>query len=108
MQWYKLSGTTASDTGTNTIPANSIITDVRVEITTALDGSATMEIGTDADANAFVDSASLVPGAIGYTDLKSNVLSVGGSPVTPKVTVGGSPTVGGYTVLIGYLPNANG
>lgn len=107
VQWYKLSGTTGSDTGSNTIPANSQITEIRVQIDTALDGSATMEIGTDADANAFLSTSEVSPGVTQYTVYGSNTLDVGASAVTPKVTIGGSPTVGAYTVLIGYLPQAN-
>lgn len=107
VQWYKLSGTTGSATGTGTIPANSLITEIRVQIDTALDGSATMDIGTTGDADAFVPNTEINPGAAQFTPFFDNTLSVGGSAVTPKVTIGGSPTTGAYTILIGYLPQAN-
>jgi hypothetical protein len=98
---FRLSGTTSTVTASATIPANSYVTRVVLIVTTALDGAATISVGTSATPAAFVGTADTLPGAIGTQEYVGDT-SVGGSAVTPRVTVGGAPTVGAWIAWIYY------
>lgn len=99
---FRLAGTTTSVTATGTIPANAYVTQVVVQVTTALDGSATIDVGTSASAGAFVPNTSITAGTAGTQQYVGDT-SVGGSAVTPKITIGGTPTTGAWVVWILYV-----
>jgi hypothetical protein len=101
---YELTGTNASVTGAATIPANAQVLWVEYVLTTALDGTTpTLSVGTTTSAAAFVASADVNVASPNYTDYKGAPISVGGSAVTPKVTLGGTgTTTGAWTVIIYY------
>lgn len=98
---FRLSGTTSSVTASNTIPANAYVTAVVLQVTTALDGSATIDVGTTSSASAFVANAAITEGEVGTQQFLGDV-AVGGSAVTPKITIGGSPTTGAWVAWIYY------
>lgn len=98
---FRLSGTTTTVTATGTIPANSYVSRVVLIVTTALDGAATIAIGTSLNASAFVGSADTLPGASGTQEYVGDT-SVGVGSVTPAVTVGGAPTTGAWIAWIYY------
>lgn len=102
VRMFRMTGTTSTVTATGTIPANAYVTKVSVVISTALDGSATLDVGTTGTADLFVDQLDTVPGTASFTPYESAPISVGGSAVTPRVTIGGSPTTGAFEVDIYY------
>jgi hypothetical protein len=106
---YVITGTTATVTGTDLIPANATVSEVRFFLTTALDGtSPTISIGTTATAALFVASASIDVTQANQVDFQGEPISVGGSDVAPRVTVGGSGiTTGAWKAVIFYTVTPN-
>lgn len=99
---FRLSGTTTTVTASATIPANAYVVKVVLIVTSALDGSATIAIGTTASASAFIGTADTTPGVAG-TQVYEAEANVGGSAVTPRVTIGGTPTTGAWVAWIYYV-----
>ena len=101
---YVLTGTTSTVTGSDLIPANSIVTGVEFILGTALDGTTpAISIGTTATAALFVASADVNVAAANTTSYNGLPISVGGSNVAPRVTVTGTGiTTGAWEVVISY------
>lgn len=106
---YSLSGTTSTVTGSDLIPAGSQVVGVKFLLGTALDGtSPTISIGTTATAALFVASADINVSVANQADYSGLPVSVGGSDVAPRVTVGGSGiTTGVWQVNISYVQTPN-
>ena len=94
-----------------TIPANSQITDVILNVTTANDdtNAATVSIGTIADADAFVANANVKAVATTYGTLDAEASNVGSTDiqvVADFTGTDGDGTAGNATVTVKYLQNA--
>ena len=94
-----------------TIPANSQITDVVLNVTTANDdtNAATVSVGTVADADAFVASANVKAVATTYGTLDAEASNVGSTDiqvVADFTGTDGDGTAGNATVTVKYLQNA--
>lgn len=106
---YVLTGTTSTVTGSDLIPANSIVTGVEFILGTALDGTTpAISIGTTATAALFVASADVNVASPNKATYSGPPVSVGGSDVAPRVTVGGSGiTTGAWQAIIYYVQTPN-
>mgnify|MGYP001019077351 CR=1 FL=1 len=106
---YILSGTTTTVTGTDLLPAGAQVTSVAFNLATALDGtSPTISIGTTATAALFVASADVNVASPNKATYSGPPVSVGGSDVAPRVTVGGSGiTTGAWQAIIYYVQTPN-
>ena len=105
-------GASVTDQVCATIPANSQIIDVIVNVSTASnDGStATVSVGTSADPNAFVDALNVK--ALGTTlgTLDTEATDVGSSDLqilADTAMAGGDGTTGAATVTVMYIQNNN-
>jgi hypothetical protein len=94
-----------------TIPANSQITDVVLNVTEVNDdtNAATISIGTIADADAFVASANVKALGTTYGTLDAEASNVGSTDiqvVADYTGTDGDGTTGNATVTVKYLQNA--
>jgi len=93
-----------------TIPANSQITDVVLNVTTVNNdsGAATVSVGTIADANAFIDAASVKALGTTYGTLDTEATDIGTTDiqvVADFTGASGDATTGAATVTVKYLQN---
>ncbi len=93
-----------------TIPANSQITDVVLNVTTVNNdsGAATVSVGTIADANAFIDAANVKALGTTYGTLDTEATDVGSTDiqvVADFTGASGDATTGAATVTVKYLQN---
>jgi len=93
-----------------TIPANSQITDVVLNVTTVNNdsGAATVSVGTIDDANAFIDAASVKALGTTYGTLDTEATDVGSTDiqvVADFTGASGDATTGAATVTVKYLQN---
>jgi hypothetical protein len=93
-----------------TIPANSQITDVVLNVTTVNNdtGAATVSVGTIADANAFIDAANVKALGTTYGTLDTEATDVGSTDiqvVADFTGATGDATTGAATVTVKYLQN---
>jgi len=93
-----------------TIPANSQITDVVLNVTTVNNdgGAATVSVGTIADANAFIDAANVKALGTTYGTLDTEATDVGSTDiqvVADFTGANGDATTGAATVTVKYLQN---
>ena len=93
-----------------TIPANSQITDVVLNVTTVNNdgGAATVSVGTIADANAFIDAANAKALGTTYGTLDTEATDVGTTDiqvVADFTGANGDSTTGAATVTVKYLQN---
>lgn len=94
-----------------TIPANSQITDVVLNVTEVNDDTtgATVSVGTIADADAFIASANVQALATTYGTLDAEASNVGSTDiqvVADFTGTDGDGTTGNATVTVKYLQNA--
>ena len=93
-----------------TIPANSQITDVVLNVTTVNNdsGAATVSVGTIADANAFIDAANVKALGTTYGTLDTEATDVGTTDiqvVADFTGASGDASTGAATVTVKYLQN---
>jgi len=93
-----------------TIPANSQITDVVLNVTTVNNdsGAATVSVGTIDDANAFIDAANAKALGTTYGTLDTEATDVGSTDiqvVADFTGASGDATTGAATVTVKYLQN---
>jgi len=93
-----------------TIPANSQITDVVLNVTTVNNdsGAATVSVGTIADANAFINAANVKALGTTYGTLDTEATDVGSTDiqvVADFTGASGDATTGAATVTVKYLQN---
>ena len=93
-----------------TIPANSQITDVVLNVTTVNNdsGAATVSVGTIADANAFIDAANVKALGTTYGTLDTEATDIGTTDiqvVADFTGATGDATTGAATVTVKYLQN---
>ena len=93
-----------------TIPANSQITDVVLNVTTVNNdsGAATVSVGTIADANAFIDAANVKALGTTYGTLDTEATDVGSTDiqvVADFTGASGDATTGAATVTVMYIQN---
>lgn len=105
-------GATANDQVCATVPANSQIIDVILNVTTANDdsGTATVSVGTSADADAFVPSTSVKSAGTTRGTLDTEATDVGSTDiqVLADFTAQNSDgTAGAATVTVVYIQNNN-
>jgi hypothetical protein len=105
-------GATANNQVVATVPANSQIVDVILNVTTANnDGStATVVVGTSADADAFIPSTSVKTAATTRGTLDTEATDVGSTDLQVLVdftAATGDGTTGAATVTVLYIQNNN-
>ena len=93
-----------------TIPANSQITDVVLNVTTVNNdgGAATVSVGTVADGNAFIDAANVKALGTTYGTLDTEASNVGTTDIQVLADftgANGDATTGNATVTVKYLQN---
>ena len=93
-----------------TIPANSQITDVVLNVTTVNNdsGAATVSVGTIDDANAFIDAANVKALGTTYGTLDTEATNIGTTDiqvVADFTGASGDATTGAATVTVKYLQN---
>jgi hypothetical protein len=93
-----------------TIPANSQITDVVLNVTTVNNdsGAATVSVGTIDDANAFIDAANAKALGTTYGTLDTEATNIGTTDiqvVADFTGASGDATTGAATVTVKYLQN---
>jgi len=93
-----------------TIPANSQITDVVLNVTTVNNdtGAATVSVGTIDDANAFIDAESVKALGTTYGTLDTEATNIGTTDiqvVADFTGASGDATTGAATVTVKYLQN---
>ena len=93
-----------------TIPANSQITDVILNVTTVNNdgGAATISVGTVADGNAFIDGANVKALGTTYGTLDTEATNIGTTDIqilADFTGANGDSTTGAATVTVKYLQN---
>jgi hypothetical protein len=106
-EWIVVPFGTSTVSSTATIPDGAIVVSVITEIGTAFDNAATVEIGTDADADAFAAAADVDPTAEGQYVRTGAVPQDAGSAKAIKVTIANAPTVGAGSVLVQFVTPAS-
>lgn len=105
-------GATSNNQVVATIPANSQIVDVilNVAIVNNDTGTATVEVGTSADANAFIPSTTVKTAATTRGTLDTEATNVGTTDIQVLVDFAaqnGDGTTGSATVTVLYIQNNN-
>jgi hypothetical protein len=105
-------GATSNNQVVATIPANSQIVDVILNVTTANDdtGTATVVVGTSADADAFVPSTSVKTAATTRGTLDTEATDVGTTDIqvlADFTAQNGNGAAGAATVTVLYIQNNN-
>lgn len=100
--------TGASQASTFSIPANASVYEVYLEIDTAYDPGATIEIGRTGDTDLLMTTSANNPqGTVGDIYKCTSITDWGGSSLPVLVSVGGSPSAGAGTVVVKFAtPNA--
>lgn len=94
--------TTATQTSTATIPANSRIVKSVVEITTAYDGGTTIDVGHSGTADLIQPDTKVKETKIGVYVVNQDT-DWGGSSLAVQVTVGGAPAAGVGICTVYYI-----
>ena len=105
-------GATSNNQVVATIPANSQIVDVILNVTTANDdtGTATVVVGTSADADAFIPSTSVKSAGTTRGTLDTEATDVGTTDIQVLVDFtaqNGDGAAGAATVTVLYIQNNN-
>ena len=105
-------GAAVTDQVCATIPANSQIIDVIVNVSTVSNdsGAATVSVGTSADPNAFVDALNVKALGTTHGTLDTEATDVGTSDLqilADTAMAGGDGTTGAATVTVMYIQNNN-
>ena len=105
-------GAACADQVVATIPANSQIIDVVLNVTTVSNdgGAATVSVGTSADANAFIDAQNVKALATTRGTLDTEATDVGSTDIqvlADFAAASGNGTTGAATVTVMYIQNNN-
>ena len=105
-------GAASADQVVATIPANSQIIDVVLNVTTVNNdgGAATVSVGTSADANAFIDAQNVKALATTRGTLDTEATDVGSTDIqvlADFAAASGNGTTGAATVTVMYIQNNN-
>lgn len=105
-------GASVTDQVCATIPANSQIIDVIVNVSTVSNdgGAATVSVGTSADPNAFVDALNVKALGTTHGTLDTEATDVGASDLqilADTSMANGDGTTGAATVTVMYIQNNN-
>ncbi len=105
-------GASVTDQVCATIPANSQIIDVIVNVSTVSNdgGAATVSVGTSADPNAFVDALNVKALGTTHGTLDTEATDVGTSDLqilADTAMANGDGTTGAATVTVMYIQNNN-
>ena len=105
-------GAASADQVVATIPANSQIIDVVLNVTTVSNdgGAATVSVGTSADANAFIDAQNVKALATTRGTLDTEATDVGSTDIqvlADFAAANGNGTTGAATVTVMYIQNNN-
>ncbi len=105
-------GAASADQVVATIPANSQIIDVVLNVTTVNNdgGAATVSVGTSADANAFIDAQNVKALATTRGTLDTEATDVGSTDIqvlADFAAANGDGTTGAATVTVMYIQNNN-
>ena len=105
-------GAASADQVVATIPANSQIIDVVLNVTTVSNdgGAATVSVGTSADANAFIDAQNVKALATTRGTLDTEATDVGSTDIqvlADFAAANGDGTTGAATVTVMYIQNNN-
>ena len=105
-------GAASADQVVATIPANSQIIDVVLNVTTVSNdgGAATVSVGTSGDANAFIDAQNVKALATTRGTLDTEATDVGSTDIqvlADFAAANGDGTTGAATVTVMYIQNNN-
>ncbi len=105
-------GAASADQVVATIPANSQIIDVVLNVTTVNNdgGAATVSVGTSGDANAFIDGQNVKALATTRGTLDTEATDVGSTDIqvlADFAAANGDGTTGAATVTVMYIQNNN-
>tara|TARA_B100000927_G_scaffold228714_1_gene188518 strand:- start:1869 stop:2324 length:456 start_codon:yes stop_codon:yes gene_type:complete len=105
-------GAASADQVVATIPANSQIIDVVLNVTTVSNdgGAATVSVGTSGDANAFIDGQNVKALATTRGTLDTEATDVGSTDIqvlADFAAANGDGTTGAATVTVMYIQNNN-
>ncbi len=105
-------GAASADQVVATIPANSQIIDVVLNVTTVSNdgGAATVSVGTSADANAFIDAQNVKALATTRGTLDTEATDVGSTDIqvlADFAAANGDGSTGAATVTVMYIQNNN-
>ena len=105
-------GAASADQVVATIPANSQIIDVVLNVTTVNNdgGAATVSVGTSGDANAFIDAQNVKALATTRGTLDTEATDVGSTDIqvlADFAAANGDGTTGAATVTVMYIQNNN-
>ena len=105
-------GAASADQVVATIPANSQIIDVVLNVTTVSNdgGAATVSVGTSADANAFIDAQNVKALATTRGTLDTEATDVGSTDIQVLADFSGANgdgTTGAATATVLYIQNNN-
>ena len=105
-------GAASADQVVATIPANSQIIDVVLNVTTVNNdgGAATVSVGTSGDANAFIDAQNVKALATTRGTLDTEATDVGSTDIqvlADFAAASGNGTTGAATVTVMYIQNNN-
>ncbi len=96
-----LVGTNATTDATEQLPANAIVHQIDVDVTTPYSTGTTMDIGKSGSASALLANATVDEEAQDFLYVPM-LKGVGGTAYAPRVTLGGSPSAGAAMVLVHY------
>ncbi len=94
------------------VPANTLVKEVALNIVSAFNGSVTLTIGDGTDADGFLDDIQIAPTVTGWKSslADANPFSLQGKLYASADTVditrgGGTPTAGSADAFLFYIPN---
>lgn len=97
---------TSTVSSSTQIPANAVVSDCQVKITTPYSGGATISVGRTGATSLLVATTDNLPQSTDTFDLPQDT-AWGASPLAVLVTIGGSPGAGAGVVIVNYsLPQA--
>jgi len=101
---FSVGTTTASST--STVPANAIVLDCIVSVTTAYTAGATISVGNTTDASLIQTTSDNDPQTVGVYS-KEQITDWGASALTVQATISGTPTEGAADIIVLYSePNS--
>jgi hypothetical protein len=96
----------ASQSSATSIPANAIVYDCKLDVTTPFSAGATIKIGQTGTTNLLMDTGDNTPQVSNLYDAVQDT-AWGASPLAVLVTVGSAPAAGAGFVVVEYgVPNA--
>lgn len=94
-------GTAATASSTTQIPANAIISDCQVKITTPYSGGATISVGRTGSTALLQTTTDNLPQSSDTFEVTQDT-AWGASPLAVLTTIGGSPGAGAGVVIVNY------